>query len=110
MLSCCNHFSLSDQDDRIVWGLDKKGFSVNSLYKKKVMDQVSVPYKFLWKSKLPQKIKIFIWLVVRNKILTKDNLKKKETGKVLKSVVSVVVMSLLIIYSFTVPSRDTCGE
>jgi hypothetical protein len=34
MLSCCNHFSLSDQDDRIIWGLDKKGFSVNSLYKK----------------------------------------------------------------------------
>jgi hypothetical protein len=42
------------------------------------MDQVSVPYKFLWKSKLPQKIKIFIWLVVRNKILTKDNLKKRN--------------------------------
>jgi hypothetical protein len=78
LMNCRNHFSLSDQDDRIVWGLDKKGFSVNSLYKKKVMDQVSVPYKFLWKSKLPQKIKIFIWLVVRNKILTKDNLKKRN--------------------------------
>jgi hypothetical protein len=57
---CYNHVSLSDQDDKIVWGLGRKGFSVNSLYKKKVMDQVSVPYKFLWKSKLPQKIKIFI--------------------------------------------------
>jgi hypothetical protein len=63
LLSCCNNFSLSDQDDRIVWCLDKKGFSVNSLYKKKVNDQVSVPYKFLWKSKLPQKIKILSgWL------------------------------------------------
>ena len=78
LMNCCNHFSLSDQDDRIVWGLDKKVFSVNSLYKRNVMDQVSVPYKFLWKSKLPQKIKIFIWLVVRNKILTKDNLKKRN--------------------------------
>jgi hypothetical protein len=78
MLRCCNHFSLSDQDDRIIWSLDKKGFSVNSLYKKKVMDQVSVTYKFLWKSKLPQKIKNFIWLVVRNKILTKDNLKNRN--------------------------------
>jgi hypothetical protein len=39
-------------------------------------DQVAVPYRFLWKSKLPQKLKVFIWLVVRNKILTKDNLKK----------------------------------
>jgi hypothetical protein len=55
-----------------VWG--EKGFSVNSIYKKKMADQILIPYKFLWKSKLPQKIKIFMWLVVRNKILTKDNL------------------------------------
>lgn len=78
LMICCNHVSFSDHDDKIVWGLGKKVFSVNSLYKKKVMDQVSIPYKFLWKSKLPQKIKIFIWLVVRNKILTKDNLKKRN--------------------------------
>jgi hypothetical protein len=37
-----------------------------------------VPYKFLWKSKLSQKIKVFFWLVIRNKILTKDNLKKRN--------------------------------
>jgi hypothetical protein len=78
LLGCCNNHSLSDQDDIIVWCLGKKGFSVNSLYKKKISDQVAVSYKFLWKSKLPQKIKIFIWLVVRNKILTKDNLKKRN--------------------------------
>ena len=40
-------------------------------------DQTLIPYKFLWKSKLPHKIKVFFWLVVRNKILTKDNLKKR---------------------------------
>jgi hypothetical protein len=78
LLRSCNNLSLSDQEDRIVWCLNKKGFSVNSFYKKKVNDQVAVTYKFLWKSKLPQKIKIFIWLVVRNKILTKDNLKKRN--------------------------------
>jgi hypothetical protein len=89
--------------------LIKKVFSVNSLYKKKASDQVAVPYKFLWKSKLPQKIKKFIWLVVRNKILTKDNL-KKGIGKVLKIVVFVGAMKQLIIYSFTVPLQDTCGE
>jgi hypothetical protein len=75
---CCNHVTLSHHDDRIVWGLGSKGFSVNSLYKKKMMDQAYTPYKFLWKSKLPQKIKVFMWLVVRNKILTKDNLKKRN--------------------------------
>jgi hypothetical protein len=69
---------LSNQEDRIVWSLGKKGFSVNSLYKKKMSDQVAMSCRFLWKSKLPHKIKIFIWLVVRNKILTKDNFKKRN--------------------------------
>jgi hypothetical protein len=47
VLGCCNNHSLSDQDDIIVWCLGKKGFSVNSLYKKLISDQVAVPYKFL---------------------------------------------------------------
>jgi hypothetical protein len=109
LLRSCNNLSLSDQEDRIVWCLNKKGFSVNSFYKKKVNDQVAVTYKFLWKSKLPQKIKIFIWLVVRNKILTKDNL-KKEIGMGLKPVAFVVTMNQPIIYSFTVQLQDMCGE
>jgi hypothetical protein len=29
-------------------------------------------------NKLPHKIKVFLWLVLRNKILTKDNLKKRN--------------------------------
>jgi hypothetical protein len=48
-------------------------------------------------------------LVVRNKILTKDNV-KKEIGKVLKIVVFVDATKQLIIYSFNVPLQDTCGE
>lgn len=74
----CNQVSLSDQEDKIVWNLGKKGFSVNPMYKKKMEDQILISYKFLWKSKLPHKIKVFFWLVVRNKILTKDNLKKRN--------------------------------
>ena len=34
-------------------------------------------FDYLWMSKLPLKIKISIWLVRKNKILTKDNLVKK---------------------------------
>jgi hypothetical protein len=78
LVSCCNQVTLSDQEDKIVWNLGRKGFSVNSIYKKKMEDQVLIPYNFLWKSKLPQKIKIFFWLVVRNKILTKNNMKKRN--------------------------------
>jgi hypothetical protein len=89
--------------------LVKNVFSVNSLYKKKMSDQVAVPYRFLWKSKLPHKIKKFIWLVVRNKIFTKDNL-KKEIDAVLEIVVSVVALNRLIIYSLNVILQDMCGE
>jgi hypothetical protein len=42
LMICCNHVSLSDHEDKIVWGRGRKGFSVNSLYKKKMMDQVSI--------------------------------------------------------------------
>jgi hypothetical protein len=45
---------------------------------------------------------------VRNKILTKDNL-KKEIGMVLVIIASVVVMKRLIIYSLNVPLLDMCG-
>jgi hypothetical protein len=78
LVDLCAHHNLSGQEDRVSWCIGNKGFTVNSLYKKNSIDQVPVPHRFLWKSKLPQKIKVFIWLVVRNKILTKDNLKKRN--------------------------------
>lgn len=34
--------------------------------------------KRLWKAKMPLKIKIFMWLVQQNAILTKDNLLKRK--------------------------------
>jgi hypothetical protein len=78
LVALCANYTLSVQEDRVKWCMGNKGFTVNSLYKKNSIDQATVPYRFLWKSKLPQKIKVFIWLVVRNKILTKDNLKKRS--------------------------------
>ena len=77
-MALCSEFNLSSQKDKPIWRLGNKGFTVNSLYKKNSLDQFKVPYRFLWKSKLPQKIKVFLWLVIRNKILTKDNLRKRN--------------------------------
>jgi hypothetical protein len=78
LVALCANYTLSVQEDRVKWCMGNKSFIVNYLYKKNSIDQAIVPYKFLWKSKLPQKIKVFIWLVVRNKILTKDSLIKKK--------------------------------
>jgi hypothetical protein len=37
-----------------------------------------VPTKYLWKLKIPLKIKIFMWFLNKKVILTKDNLDKEK--------------------------------
>jgi hypothetical protein len=34
-------------------------------------------YKAIWKSKIFEKVKIFMWLVAQKSILTKDNMLKR---------------------------------
>jgi hypothetical protein len=36
--------------------------------------------KWIWKAKVPLKIKIFLWQLFQNAILTRDNLKKRKWG------------------------------
>jgi hypothetical protein len=31
-----------------------------------------VPYKFMWKIKIPMRVKTFIWLILKKSILTRD--------------------------------------
>lgn len=50
----------------------KMEHSVKSLY---------FPYKYIWKFSVPLKIKVFIWLFIKNTILTKDNLYKRGWKK-----------------------------
>ena len=42
-----------------------------------MLNDLGYPYKFMWKTKIPQKIKIFLWLAIRNSILTKVNLVRR---------------------------------
>ena len=39
---------------------------------------MSAPRKFIWKMKVPLKIKIFMWFPYRRVILTKDNLARRN--------------------------------
>ncbi|WVZ88012.1 hypothetical protein U9M48_034574, partial [Paspalum notatum var. saurae] len=70
---------LDDQSDSIKWNLSKLGlFTVNSMYKH-LVNQTALPInKYLWKLKLPLKIKIFVWFLFKGVILTKDNLFKRN--------------------------------
>jgi hypothetical protein len=66
---------LTNQRDRFVWGYTRMGaFSVKSMYRD-LLGVQAIPYNtFIWKLKLPLKIKVFIWYLYKGLILTKDNL------------------------------------
>jgi hypothetical protein len=78
LIAQCNNFMLSHDEDKSRWLLGSKGFSVNSFYKEVKRSHITVPSKFLWKTRLPYKIKVFLWLIMYKKILTKDNLFKRH--------------------------------
>jgi hypothetical protein len=77
LIAQCNNIVISNDDDKVVWLLGNKGFSVKSFYKENKCSLITVPSNFLWKTRLHHKIKVFLWLVMHKKILTKDNLNKR---------------------------------
>jgi hypothetical protein len=69
------HVRLNDQVDVFIWNLHQNGqYTVKSLYLALISNYVINMNKQLWKLKVPMKIKIFIWYLKREVILTKDNL------------------------------------
>lgn len=73
----CRGVELSDREDTVTWNLIPRGFSVRSLYRALKMGTIGFPFKTLWKFKIPAKVKVFLWLVVRNSVLTKDVLHQR---------------------------------
>ena len=107
MDGCC-HVQLSSEPDKVSWVLTKSGeFSVKSLYQYLCAKRVNFPYCVLWKLKLPLRVKV-IWLVVKNRILTRDNLRKKA-GKGVICVSSVVPQKPKSICFLLVLWRSTSG-
>jgi zinc-binding in reverse transcriptase len=65
--------------DVLLWRWQSKGmFYVHSLYKWLEYGGLrNIDFAVMWKTNLPLKIKKFIWLVRKNRVLTKLNLIKK---------------------------------
>ena len=73
------HVNLVDGTDTFRWNLTKSGvYTVRSLYLHLIGRQPTFRHKFIWKLKIPLKIKIFLWYLQRGIILTKDNLASKN--------------------------------
>jgi len=65
-------------EDFVKWKFGNKGsFSVQSVCNAMTTNQNGPMFKNIWKGKNPAKIKIFMWLVHNNAILTKDNLLRR---------------------------------
>lgn len=72
-------FKRSQENDRVTWQLGHKGiFSVKSLYNALSNSPQGEYHRRIWKGKIPEKIKIFLWLLTNDAILTKDNLLKRK--------------------------------
>ncbi|KAG8054917.1 hypothetical protein GUJ93_ZPchr0001g29416 [Zizania palustris] len=74
----CSAISLRNAADVVVWVLSKSGvFTVKSFYLALKTQNIMKTCNPIWNLKIPLKVKIFLWLARRNKILTKDNLSKR---------------------------------
>ena len=71
---------ISPKSDKLIWTLDSKGlFSVKSAYRISVdqeanPSQAEVPWKKLWKARLPERIKMLIWRIGNNSLPINENL------------------------------------
>jgi hypothetical protein len=67
-------------EDKICWTpLKRKNFEVKSYYKMRInLEPVDGPWKSIWKSKAPSRVVFFVWTAALGKILTMDNLHKKN--------------------------------
>ena len=62
---------------QLFWKPENKGkFSVKSTYNALTSSEGGPTFKHIWKGKIPAKIKISLWLMENNAILTEDNMIK----------------------------------
>jgi len=70
---------LNNDKDRFIWLIKKDGvFTTQSLYKEIMKEERIGGNGIFWKTKIPLKIKIFLWYLKRGVVLTKDNLLKRR--------------------------------
>ena len=70
---------MQEVEDGPWWHLRKNGrFDIRSFYEAlRDAPQVVFPWKGIWRTKAPRRVRFFIWLAAWNKILPCDNLSKR---------------------------------
>jgi hypothetical protein len=104
-------FELNSDKDTLLWSWDTKGGQVSAkkAYEVQMMETVEVEQNFwyvdLWTWQLPLKVKLFIWLMLEQRILTWENLIKRgfngPSRCVLCGIAEENVLHLFVKCSFT---------
>lgn len=72
LVDLCKNVTLSEDEDKLSWLLDSSGeYSVKSFCSAMQIGE-KCPDRFLWKVKIPPRIKTFLCLVLKGSILTRD--------------------------------------
>jgi len=80
LLAMMDDFSFSEEEDHILWSHTSSGkYEVQSLYAMISFRGVVPMYvSSIWKLSVPPRVNFFLWLVSNNKVLTRDNLAKRQ--------------------------------
>ena len=72
--------NLELEDDQVIWALEKHGsFRTKSLYKQICCGGViNRRMQEVWESKLPLKVKIFLWQMYHDKLQSAVQLKRRK--------------------------------
>jgi hypothetical protein len=74
-----NNVSLNDGKDIPLWRWTaSKVFSVKSVYNHLTKHESGADYNRIWKAKILEKIRIFMWLLEQKAVLTKDNMIRRN--------------------------------
>jgi hypothetical protein len=70
----------TDEEDEMLWQFSSSGvYSSQSLYKIVNFSGIkTVPVSAVWSLKVPPRVHHFLWLVINNRALTRDNLAKRK--------------------------------
>ena len=70
---------LSEEEDSVVWpNSSSDRFSVKSLYGKLISGSNTAKFKWIWRARLPPKIKIFLWQASRGRLPAGDQIRKRN--------------------------------
>jgi len=78
LVASLTHVNLEEGLDIFIWGLHKTGsFTVRSMYRALISNGINMSQE-IWHLRIPLKIKIFLWFLKKEVLLTKDNLVRRN--------------------------------